>query len=482
MKKISCLLVLAVLIGIVAPLVGCSKKKSERSFYDILITYDGATSVVGTVDFTFINQTENELSDLKFNLYGNAYREDATVSPIDKAYEGRAFYAGESYGSMKIAGVENCAGWNVGGEDMNLLTVNLLEPVYPEQRVKIKIDYTLELAKVNHRTGVCENTVNLGNFYPVLCVYEEAGFVECPYYSCGDPFLSDCANYKVNLNLPPEYTAASSGKLINESSSGERKTLTYELENARDFALVLSDKFQVLTADAAGVTVNYYYVKDAHAEGSLNAACRSIQYFQEGFGKYVYPQISVVETGFCYGGMEYPGLTMISDTLDEDNYIYTIVHENAHQWWYAMVGSNQLNCAWQDEGLAEYSTVLFFENTPEYGFTRTGMVGSAVKQYRAYFSVYNQIFGGADTTMNRHLKEYTSDYEYANISYNKGLILFDTLRNSMGDSKFLAALKKYYADNLYKIAGYSAICEAFKSTGLDAEPFFNSFVEGKIII
>ena len=96
-----------------------------------------------------------------------------------------------------------------------------------------------------------------------------------------------------------------------------------------------------------------------------------------------------------------------------------------------MVGSDQLNCAWQDEGLAEYSSLMFFENHPNYSFTRTGIVGSATKAYRAYFSVYNQIFGEADTTMNRHLSKYESEYEYSNIAYNKGLIMFDMLRQSI---------------------------------------------------
>ena len=63
-------------------------------------------------------------------------------------------------------------GWDIGGEDENLLTVNLLTPVYPGENVKISISYTLELALVNHRTGITENTVNLGNFYPVVCIVE----------------------------------------------------------------------------------------------------------------------------------------------------------------------------------------------------------------------------------------------------------------------------------------------------------------------
>lgn len=483
MKRFICILLVICAVAASVTFAACKKSDPKTSEYEIFASYDNENKTLsGTVDFTYYNSTGNEITDLKFNLYGNAFREGATYAPVSQSYSNNAYYAGVNYGSMTVEEVENCAGWNIGGDDENILTVTLLTPVYPEDTVKIKISYTLKLALVNHRTGVTENTVNLGNFYPVLCAYLREGFVECNYYYCGDPFMSECANYRVTVDLPQTYTAASSGKLESESAAADRKKLTYTLNNARDFALVLSDKFKVLTQSVNGIDINYYYYSDTNPQVSLSAACESAEYFSTTFGAYVYPTLSVVQTGFCYGGMEYPALTMISDSLDSDNGIYTIVHENAHQWWYAMVGSNQLDCAWQDEGLAEYSSLMFFENHPSYAFTRTGIIGSATKSYRAFYSVYNQIFGEADTSMNRNLKDFESEYEYSNIAYNKGLILFDTLRQSIGDEKFGAGLKKYYADNLYKIASCDDLYGSFISGGTDLEGFFNSFTEGKIVI
>jgi aminopeptidase N len=66
--------------------------------------------------------------------------------------------------------------------------------------------------------------------------------------------------------------------------------------------------------------------------------------------------------------MEYPALVMISDNIGEHiSYEEVIVHEVAHQWWYSLVGNDQINYGFLDEGLTEYSTILFFENNPEYG-------------------------------------------------------------------------------------------------------------------
>lgn len=465
------------------PLSACHATAAERSTYDISVSYNAEESLLkGVMAYTFLNDTENEIADLKFNLYGNAYRQGATYRPVSEAYASKAYYDGDSYGSMTVSNVENCAGWTISGEDENILCVNLPAPVYPDDRITVTVTYELQLAKVNHRTGVTENTVNLGNFYPQLCAYTSQGFMEAPYYSCGDPFVSECADYNVSCDLPAGYVAATSGSAGDSATVGERVKCSYTQKNARDFAMVLSDKFQVVTCAATGATVSYYYYDDNSPQVSLSAAAESLKYFAQTFGEYVYPTLSVVQTGFCYGGMEYPALTMISDELDSDGRIYTTVHENAHQWWYAMVGSDQVNCAWQDESLAEYSSLLFFENNPTYAFTRTGMVGAATKSYRAFFSVYNQIFGEADTRMQRGLSEFISEYEYANVCYNKGLILFDTLRTSIGDEKFFAGIRDYYQTNLYKIASPEDLYACFIKSGTDLEGFFDAFVNGKIVI
>ena len=483
-KKWLCILLTAcATIGSVS-LTACTKGDGANlSSYDIYASYDSVTeSLEGRVAFSYYNDTENEICDLKFNLYANAFRENSRFKPVSDAFKARAYYAGVNYGSMSISNVENCASWNVGGEDENILTVNLLSPVYPEERVEITISYSLSLAKINHRTGVTASCVNLGNFYPILCAYSSAGFVECPYYYCGDPFLSECANYNVILELPPEYTAATSGKLVSETTLEGRKKCSYTLKNARDFAVVLSDKFSVLSKNTDGVEVMYYYVKDSNSEANLSVATQSLRYFEKTFGEYAYPTLSVVQTGFCYGGMEYPALAMISDGQDTANTLYSIVHEIAHQWWYAMVGSDQLTNAWQDEGLAEYSTLMFFEKNPSYGFTRTGIINLAKSSYRAYFTVYSQLNGTVNTAMRRNLSEYAGEVEYNNITYNKGLILFDTLRNSIGDEKFVSALKSYFKRNKFKIASPEEIYATFINAGVDTEGFFDAFIEGKIII
>lgn len=483
MKKIVCfLLSLICLAGVFSLFCSCGKTDKGVDGYEITARYIPETSTVaGVVKFTYQNRTDNEITALKFNLWGNAYREDAAYSPVSPALSAAAYYGGKNYGGMEITSVAGSKSWEVMGEDANILCVETESSLFPGDKLTVDISFTTTLAKINHRTGVTEKTVNLGNFFPILCAYDK-GFVECPYYSDGDPFLSDCANYKVTLSLPKEYEVASSGKVLSERALESKKELILFVANARDFALVLSKNFKVERCEVGGVELLYYYHSDDAPAAHLAAMKECFAYYNKTFGAYPYSTYSVAQTGLCYGGMEYPALTMISADLPKEEYVYTLAHETAHQWWYAAVGSNQIQNAWQDEGLAEYSTAMFFEAHPSYGYTEASLVSGATENYRSYFDVYSRVFGQADTRMTRHLKDFLSDYEYRSIAYDKGLILFHTVKTGIGEKRFVSGLKRYYESCKFKIVTPEALIGCFEKTGVDIGGVFASFLDGKAIV
>lgn len=482
LKKTLCILLSAVLLCGMFTLVSCDNSPQSNR-YEITAEYTPDTGMVtADMTFTYVNSTQNEISVLKFNLFPNAFREDARFQPVSSVYHSIAYYDGESYGNIEITSVEGTASWEICGEDKNILSVTLNQALYPEEQAQIHIAFTLTLAKVNHRTGITEKVVNLGNFFPILCAYEEQnGFYECVYYTDGDPFYSECADYDVSFTVPAGYSVAASAAGKTAQKDG-KVTYRYSLSSSRDFALAFGNGLEVCSQKLDGVTISYYYYEDANPQETLQTACEALSYFSQTFGEYVYESYSLVQTGFCYGGMEYPGMVLLSDALDRENYLYTVVHETAHQWWYAAVGNNQQEHAWMDEGLAEYSTLLFYETHEAYGKTRKDMLHKALTNYKAYYSIYSQIFGESNTAMSRSLSSFISEYEYVNLTYNKGLLLFDTLREGIGDSRFFSGLKRYYTDYCYKIAAPEDMIACFKKTGVDVEGLFDSFVSGTAVI
>lgn len=483
MKRIALFLSFVLSLCAIFFAVGCDEKKSRTS-YDIAVEIDGK-SVVGEQTIEFFNSSDNVITELKFNLFGNAFRKDAKQSPISAQYISRAYPNGLSYGDMNIASVksgEKELEYSIGGEDENVLIVKLNSEVYPEESVVITIGFCLNLANVVARTGYNADTINLANFYPILCALDENGFYECVYYSTGDPFYSDCADYKVTITADKDYVVAGSGKVVWAAENGEKASKTFAIKNARSVAFVLSEKFESITDNSTGVQINYYYYDDQTPLKSMEYAVKSMNLFQEKFGAYPYETYSVVQTKFVQGGMEFPSLVMIADDLEDMPYGEVIVHETAHQWWQSVVGNNEIEHGFLDEGLAEYSVVLFYETYSEYGYTREQLIQSSESTYKVFCSVYDKVFGKVDTSMIRSLKDFSGEYEYVNIAYVKPCIMYDYLRKTIGDQRFFSGLKKYYEKYKFLNATPYDLAGVFEKIGADSNGFFISFFDGKVII
>lgn len=479
------LLLFCLLLFAFAGLTACGRKAEKRDVYTIAALFDEENMALsGELGLEYRNRTETEITALEFNLFGRAYREGAKVPFLHPSSVAAAYPAGVDYGDMTVGDVTDGAGnalsSEITGEDENILRVTLSEGIFPGETCTVRIPFRVELAHIRHRLGYTERAINLGNWYPVLCARTEAGWYECVYSANGDPFFSECADYRVTFTCPEKYVLASSGRQTAKERTGEGVTYTMALDNARDFAMALSDKFEVITENTGDFTLSYYYYDDARAADSFRAAKDSMNYFSGVFSDYPHETMSVVQTPFNAGGMEYPGLVYISDAVSGAEIDTVIVHENAHQWWYGIVGNNQLDHAWMDEGLAEYSVALFYENNSGYGITREMMAEAAERSFRASVKVYRKLLGEADTTMNRNLRAFLSEYEYVNIAYNKGFLLFDALRESVGIKRFLSGLKKYAGEYAGKIARPEDLASCFTKVGADTDAFFESWIEGKV--
>ena len=462
----------------------CFIGSKDKSFYDVQAELVGDT-LNGVETVTFYNDSDNAFSVLKFNLYANAFRKDAVYSPISAQYYYRAYEKGESYGNIDILSVksgENQLTFSVGGVDQNVLTVELKDEVFPNETAEVSIEFSVKLANVVARTGINDKTINLANFYPILCGITDGNFVECPYYSLGDPFFSDVADYRVQFTCDAKYTVAAGGKEVFSETVGDKTVRKFTAENSRSFAIVLSENFETKTAQVDGITVKYFYFNDSDSDETLNDAVSALKYFSDTFGEYPYDVFSVVQTEFVQGGMEFSSLVFVSSDLERKAYREVVVHETAHQWWQAAVGNNEITHAFIDEGLAEYSVVLFYENHPEYGFTRENLIKSSEQTYKVFCSVYQKILGEVNTVMLRSLDQFKSEYEYVNIAYVKSCIMFDYLRQTIGDDNFFSGLRRFYAENKFSCVTEAELIGAFERTGADSNGFFNSFLNGSVIL
>lgn len=497
MKKVfKMILVFTLLISIVFSLSACEKsdkiveKNSKNlSSYEIVATFnDDAKSLTCTETVHYVNNTDVTLNEIWFNLTPTAFSEDATIKPVSNVNIAKAYPNGISYGDLKILKVileGKETKYEISGLDNNVLKIPLECDLYPEGKIKIEIAFLVTLPNSTLRFGYYNNNINLGNFYPVLCVYENGGFIECPYYSNGDPFYTDMANYTVTVTYPANLTLVSTGNLQNSSQNENLKTDRYNALSVRDFAMVLSSDFKSATKQVGNTTVKYYgYSTDENIDECLNTSALALTTFSQLFGEYPYKVLNVVKTPFMHGGMEYPNLVYISDSIKENDYFQTvIVHEIAHQWWYGLVGNNEIEEAWLDEALAEYSTILFYDKNPSYGKNEGELVAQNLESYSLYVDVIKSINGNINLEITLPSYKYSNEYEYTYMVYVKGVLMYQNLKETIGEENFIAGLKNYFKTCAFKNAKRDDLIASFERvTKTDLGGFFDSWLSGKTLV
>jgi len=487
LKKFLILLILPLIF-----LTGCKSNELDKvskdlNTYNLEIAYNDDHTLNVKQTLNYINKEDTPLENLMLHLYPRSFRQGASASVVSSLNYNKCYYNGISYGDLEISALkvnEIDKDIIITGNDDDILDVKFDTPLNTNENTNIYIEYKVTIPNINHRFGYGEDTINLGNFYPVACVYEDGNYhIDCYHYN-GDPFYSEVANYNVTLTTPNNLVLASSGDVISQDSTDNLNTYTINAKAVRDFAFVLSDKFNVVTGNINNVKVNYYYYKNQHPNECLQASLDSVSTFNRLFGEYPYNTLNVVESNFVHGGMEYPNLVLISDAVDvQSDFINVIVHEIAHQWWYGIVGNNEFQYGWLDESLTEYSTLLFYDENPNYNVNTKELIKNTTNSYVTFVDIYKKVFDTVDTTMNRKLNEFTNESEYVYIAYVKGMLMYDSLDELLGREKFIKALQRYFEENKYGISTPEKLVDAFEqTTGSDLSTFFDSWFNGKVQI
>ncbi|MEZ6018788.1 MAG: M1 family metallopeptidase [Planctomycetota bacterium] len=111
----------------------------------------------------------------------------------------------------------------------------------------------------------------------------------------------------------------------------------------------------------------------------FDATCAALFFYGLWWGEYPYEEITVVDPAFGAsgaGGMEYPTLFTAGTRRYTEPAMHSpesvTVHEAGHQFWYGLVGNNEYEAAWLDEGFNSYtdSEVLWRHYGPSRDETR----------------------------------------------------------------------------------------------------------------
>lgn len=462
-----------------------TKETGITTYKQYLIYNDNDKKLEGKETINFYNYTDVVLNEICLHLYPNAYKEGSKSKVVSLSVYEKAYPNGVSYGDIKIESVSHgndYLEYEITGQDENILKIKIDE-LYPNDYFEFEVGFSVNIANINHRLGYGASTINLCNYYPIVCVYEDGAYKTDLYDSNGDPFYSKVANYEVCITYPKNLILASTGSQKNVID-GENKKTTITASSVRDFAMVLSPRFEVRDEIYDGVRIQYYFYDDTDPKTTLKVIKDTLTVNKK-YGKYPYGDLSVVESNFVHGGMEYPGLVLISDDLEDyDTYLNVVVHELCHQWWYGVVGNDEYNYGFLDEGLTDYCTARFYDYYPELGHSSKEIFHNAAMSYTNFVKIYSDVKGDDfKTDMLRSLNDFETENEYVYLCYVKSMLMFATLEDLLGTKKFDACLKYYYECNKYQEAGPYDLAKAFSSaSGKDLNSFFESWFNGTVVI
>lgn len=408
----------------------------------------------GKQEVKYINNEENILENIYFHIYPNAFKDKETAPFLFDDYESaypNGFEAGYiDIENVKINGDE--INYTVLGEGKTILKLELQSNLEPGKRVEVEMEYTAKLPSAQDRFGYGDKTYNFGNWYPIAAVYDDNGWNLDPYYSIGDPFYSDVSNYNINITAPKQIDIASSGNILSEKDKGEEKIWEIEAKLMRDFAWVASEHFEKVVKNHDGIDIQMYFldeVDNSVKKSAMDYSVKSIEHFNNIYGEYPYGQYSVVQTSFP-SGMEYPGIVYIGDDYyNKDNLgslEIVIVHETAHQWWYGIVGNDEIDEAWLDESLATYSEYLYaFEEYDE----------ATAKDYyeRSIESNYEMSKDYIeDNTVLKSLDEFNGWDDYGPLAYARGAMMIYDIQDKYGKKELYNIFQEYFDEYSFKNA------------------------------
>ncbi len=166
-----------------------------------------------------------------------------------------------------------------------------------------------------------------------------------------------------NRTAETKRTAATNRTNAPAASQPEQtKTLHYRGSNIHDFAW-FADRHFFTEHDtlqlASGRIIDVYSFYTPAATPAWRHSIRdmkdAVRFRSALIGEYPFNTVTAVETKMgTAGGMEYPMITSINDKGSAKELDITIEHEIGHNWFYAVLGTNERRYPWMDEGINTY--------------------------------------------------------------------------------------------------------------------------------
>ncbi|NNM16113.1 MAG: M1 family metallopeptidase, partial [Bacteroidia bacterium] len=497
--------------------------------YTINVKLNDVDNVINAdMTLVYTNNSKVELNELYFHLWPNAYRDRSSALTQQLLEEGNTslYFATEVERgyidgiSFKVGGAN--ASHELDNKHIDIAKLILPEPLPPGEKVTITTPFMVKIPSSKFsRLGQKNESFQLTQWYPKPAVYDKKGWHAYPYLNQGE-FFSEFGKFTVNITVPSKYIVAATGVLQNKDElewlnlianksekstfikkdNSEFKTLTYIQDNVHDFAWFASKDFNVgkevfaLPGTDREITAWTFFPdteRDLWKEATTYAKDGVIHYSRY-VGEYPYDVVTAVHAPLSAGaGMEYPTITVIGNSGAANVLETVIVHEVGHNWFYGILGSNEREHAWMDEGVNTYYEATYYikrdkypnDNLNENLMSTVPIVSKLFDTDRLnYMELYKYLYtivGSSGYSQQANMRgDNFGSANYGLVVYMKvGALLYE-LKNYLGEEAFNNCMKEYYSEYKFKHPYPEDMQKVFERTsGEDLDWFFKDVLNTK---
>ena len=297
---------------------------------------------------------------------------------------------------------------------------------------------------------------------------------------------------KVKVSLPYPFQCLVSGNLQGQQKLAERNEFIYESSGSKGISLVCGNFKKLLTIPSQ-VPIQVFGAADLKMVNffSRGEVQGYFDFLLEKFGPLEIKELNLLLRRWQdFGGVSNQGFVVFnlldSVILDDDlsvirrfrvdNPVFftdvnkdNLIHELAHQWWGGVISWKSYQDQWLTEGLAQFSTLYYLQNT------------LAENQFRKIIaSVKKWVFRKNDSgpiVYGRRIINLSNDLDtYQSIVYNKAALVFLMLKEILGEEEMLRRLRQILVDFKYQSLATARFIQHMSQGSQRLQKFFKGWV------
>lgn len=465
---------------------------------------------------SWTNDTESSTRELWFHLYWNAFQNNMSTYFTEAARQGRSIsgFKKDDWGhcrveSIKIVRNPYFADYDLmpfmefqSPDDENLFdqtvfSVTLPKAVEPGQTILLQIEFESKVPRPISRTGVINDYYFMAQWFPKIGVFED-GRWNCHQYHSSSEYFADYGTYDIRITLPSSFVIGATGEHREKIENRDGTTTHHFFQHSvHDFAWTASPRFLEYTEDyefapgkSTEITLLLQPQHERLKDRYMNAVKNAIKYCSLFYGDYPYTTATCVDPAYNSrsGGMEYPTfftggayfLTRKGISRPEG----VTIHEFGHGYFYGLVGNNEFENAWMDEGFTSFlDTEVYYTAYGDPLYNRS-YFGIPVTFKNVNIPIESDGISGHRQTYNmdnmqRFAWKFLEGGSYGANSYSKAELMLRTLKRFMGQDLFSRMIKTYSQRFWFKHPrpeDFYAVVSEF--AGRDMSWFLDQFVYG----